>query len=86
MDKEPMKISKQEAKSDAKLLVHKAISVLKDNNWKTRQDQRAANKVYTYLLAAEKALEIAESKEDEDIEMVPVNEDDLPTGPGPSGN
>ena len=54
---EPKVISKPERKQDAFTLVTAAINALKNNPWKTRQDQRAANKVYTILLAAQKALE-----------------------------
>lgn len=46
-----------ESKKDALTLVNAAIETLEKTPWKTRQDQRAANKTYTYLLAAQKALE-----------------------------
>lgn len=46
-----------ESKKDALTLVNAAIEELEKTPWKTRQDQRAANKTYTYLLAAQKALE-----------------------------
>lgn len=49
--------SMSEAKQDALTLVNAAIEELKKTPWKTRQDQRAANKTYTYLLVAQKALE-----------------------------
>lgn len=45
-------------KKDALTLVNASIETLEKTPWKTRQDQRAANKAYTYLLAARKALEI----------------------------
>ena len=44
-------------KKDALTLVNAAIETLEKTPWKTRQDQRSANKAYTYLLAAQKALE-----------------------------
>lgn len=46
-----------EAEKDALTLVNAAIDVFKKTPWKTRQDQRAANKAYAYLLDARKALE-----------------------------
>jgi len=58
-----------EAKKDALTLVKAAIETLEKTPWKTRQDQRAANKTYAYLLAARNALE------SENIEMVPVVEE-----------
>lgn len=68
-ESKPIELDKQVAKKDALTLVNAAVEVLEKNPWKTRQDQRAANKAYTYLLAAQKALE------DANIEMVPVAEE-----------